>query len=380
MSTKNLERRAFLTLVVLTSAVFFWMVRGYLMPVFWAVVFAVLFRPVFQLTLRWTRGRNSISSLLTTLVVIVVIMVPLGLLVAAVTAQALDLYEGITLGTVDLQAPVVFLEQSIPTLSGLLAEFGIDAARIHAFLESAVVTTSQFMATQALAVGQGLLRFTALFGLMLYFLFFFVRDWEKILSAIVRALPLGGNREQRLFAKFAEVSRATIKGSVVIAVVQGAIGGVLFAIVGLDAALFWGVMMAALSLLPIVGTALVWVPASIMLIAGGAVGKGLVLIIGGVLVIGLVDNVLRPILVGNETKMPDYMVLLSTLGGLTMFGASGVIIGPFVAALFLVLWEMMAEEHAGKRPMPMAAQALIEPGSAAPDAGMTDSVKSNSES
>lgn len=360
MSTKNLERRAFLTLVVLTTAVFFWMVRGYLMPVFWAIVLAVLFRPVFLAYQRWTRGRNSLAALFTTLTVIVVIVVPLSLLVAAVTAQALDLYEGIAQGTVDLRAPVDYLERSIPALSGLLAQYGIDAARIQGFIESAVVTTSQFVATQALAVGQGLLRFTALFGMMLYILFFFVRDWEKILGAIVRALPLGDNREQRLFAKFAEVSRATIKGSVVIAIVQGAVGGVLFAVVGIDAAVFWGVMMAALSLLPVVGTALIWGPAAIMLVAGGAVGKGLVLIGGGVLVIGLVDNVLRPILVGKETKMPDYMVLLSTLGGLTMFGASGVMIGPFVAALFLVLWEMMAEEHVVKRPKPSATPARAE--------------------
>jgi predicted PurR-regulated permease PerM len=190
-----------------------------------------------------------------------------------------------------------------------------------------------------------MLTFTLFFGLMLYFLFFFVRDWEQILDGVVRAVPLGDARERRLFAKFAEVSRATMKGTLVVAAVQGAIGGVLFAIVGIEAAVFWGVVMTVFSLLPAFGAALIWGPAAILLIATGAVWEGIVLIIGGAFVIGLADNFLRPLLVGHETKMPDYLVLLSTLGGLAVFGIAGVVIGPLVAALFLVVWEMLAEEY-----------------------------------
>ena len=350
MRLRTVESRAFLILVLLTTAAFLWIVRAFLMPVFWAVVLAVLFRPVFRHWLRLARGRPSVAAFLTTLTVILVILLPFGLLAAEVTRQALGLYGRVASGEVDLHAPIDFIERSIPILSDFLAEYGIEAEGLRASVENAALTVSQYIATQALTLGQGAFMFTLLFGLMLYFLFFFVRDWERILDAIVRALPLGDERERRLFAKFAEVARATMKGTLVVAAVQGILGGVLFAVLGIEAAVLWGVVMAVFSLVPAIGPTLIWGPAAILLLATGSVGKGIVLIVVGTLVIGLVDNLLRPILVGHETKMPDYLVLLSTLGGLAVFGIAGVVIGPLVAAFFLVVWEMMAEDYAPPPP------------------------------
>src|SRR5690606_26763865 len=180
-------------------------------------------------------------------------------------------------------------------------------------------------------------------------------DAERILDWIIRALPLGDEREMRLFKKFAEVSRATMKGTLVVAIVQGGIGGVLFAIAGINAAVFWGVVMAVASLLPVVGTALIWVPAAIIMFATGAIWEGILIFAGGTILVGMVDNFLRPILVGYDTKMPDYLVLLTTLGGLALFGLAGVVLGPLVGAMFLVVWEMMAEEYATiDTPSPLA--------------------------
>ena len=142
------------------------------------------------------------------------------------------------------------------------------------------------------------------------------------------------------------MSRATIKGTLVVGLVQGALGGVLFWAVGIPAPVFWGVVMTVFSILPAVGAGLVWGPAAIILLALGEIVRGVVLIIVGTVIIGLVDNLLRPILVGRDTQMPDYLVLVSTLGGLAVFGISGFVIGPVVAAFFLVVWEMFAEEHA----------------------------------
>ncbi|NBC18636.1 MAG: AI-2E family transporter [Bacteroidetes bacterium] len=345
MRLLTLESRFFLGLVLLTTGAFLWIVWEFLMPVFWAIVLAILFRPVFRRWLRLVRGRPSAAALLTTLTVILVILVPFALLVTEVTRQALGLYRRIASGEVNLHAPIDFIERSTPAVTDLLASYGIKIDGLRTSIENAAVAASQYIATQALAIGQDMLTFTIFFALMLYFLFFFVRDWERILAGIVRALPLGDERERRLFAKFAEVTRATMKGTLVVAAVQGTIGGVLFAIVGMEAALFWGVAMAVFSFLPVIGAALIWGPAALFLLATGSIWEGIVLIAGGTLVIGLADNVLRPILVGHETKMPDYLVLLSTLGGLTVFGISGIVIGPLVAALFLVVWEMMAEER-----------------------------------
>lgn len=346
MRLLTLESRFFLGLVLLTTGAFLWVVWEFLMPVFWAIVLAVLFRPVFRRWLRLVRGRPSAAALLTTLTVFLVILVPFGLLVAEVTRQAVGLYRRIASGEVNLHAPIDVIERSTPALTDLLASYGIEIEGLRTSIENAAVTASQYIATQALAIGQDMLTFAVFFALMLYFLFFFVRDWERILDGIVRALPLGDERERRLFARFAEVARATMKGTLVVAAVQGMIGGVLFAITGIEAAVFWGVVMAVFSFLPVIGAALVWGPAAILLLATGSIWEGIVLIAGGTLVIGLADNFLRPILVGHETKMPDYLVLLSTLGGLVVFGVSGIVIGPLVAALFLVVWEMMAEERA----------------------------------
>ena len=175
-------------------------------------------------------------------------------------------------------------------------------------------------------------------------LIFFLRDGDNLVEHLIHALPLGDVRERALMKKFAEVSRATVKGTLAIGLVQGFLGGMIFAILGVQGAVFWGCVMVVLSLLPVVGTGLIWAPAAIGMAAAGDYVSAGILVAFGVLVIGLVDNVLRPILVGRDTRMPDWVVLLSTLGGLTMFGASGFVIGPVIAALFLAMWVMFAKE------------------------------------
>jgi predicted PurR-regulated permease PerM len=140
------------------------------------------------------------------------------------------------------------------------------------------------------------------------------------------------------------VSRATIKGTIVIGILQGTLGGLIFWLLGIEAAVFWGAVMVVLSIVPMLGAGLIWVPAAIIMVASGSYIKAAILVVFGVLVIGLVDNLLRPVLVGRDTRMPDYLILLSTLGGLAMFGVSGFIIGPIIAALFLTLWGMFAKE------------------------------------
>lgn len=346
MRLRNLESRVFLSLVMVITVLFLWMVRGFLLPVFWAAVFAVLFRSLFLRLLTALGGRRSLAAALSTLVVVVAVLVPAGLLVTALTQQGLSLYARIASGEINTDAIVQFVERTLPALTRTMTRYGIEIDQVRDSLQAGVGTATQYLVGQALAVGQNALTLTVLFGLMLYLLFFFFRDGDRIVDALVRAIPMGDERERKLFGKIAQVSRATVKGTIVVAAVQGAIGGLLFAVVEIRAALFWGVAMGILSLLPAVGAALVWVPAAIFLLATGSVWKALVLIVGGTLFIGLVDNVLRPILVGRETKMPDYLVLLATLGGLTVFGLAGFVAGPILAALFLVTWQMFADEYA----------------------------------
>jgi predicted PurR-regulated permease PerM len=259
--------------------------------------------------------------------------------------EALNLHDRITSGALDLQAPVRFLKRLTPVATDYLHGFGLDVEAWVQRLSSSAVAVSQFLAASALGIGQDVLRIAALFFLMLYILFFFLRDGSRLVAMLIRVVPLQDMRERELLAKFAEVSRATIKGTLVVGIVQGAMGGILFWALGIPAPVFWGTLMAMFSVLPAVGPGLIWLPAAVILMAMGHIVKGIIVIVAGVLVIGLVDNVLRPVLVGRDTQMPDYLVLLATLGGLAVFGVSGFVIGPVIAAFFLVVWEMFAQEH-----------------------------------
>ena len=341
-----IQNASFLLLVTLTTIAFLYVVADFLMTVFWAAVLATVFFPVQRRYVARFGGRRSLAAIVTLLTIVAVVVLPLALLGVAVSREALQLNEQIKSGTIDLQAPVRFVRRLMPLATDYLARFEVDLEALTQRLSSSALAISGLVASKALGIGQDILRITALFFVMLYILFFFLRDGRQLVDTLIRVLPLGDQRERRLLAKFREVALATIKGTLVVGIVQGAIGGILFWAVGIPAPVFWGAVMTIFSVLPAVGPALVWAPAAIVLLALGSILKAVVLIVGGVVVIGLVDNVLRPILVGRDTQMPDYLVLLATLGGIAVFGISGFVIGPVIAAFFLVVWDMFAQEHA----------------------------------
>jgi predicted PurR-regulated permease PerM len=202
------------------------------------------------------------------------------------------------------------------------------------------------------AVARETLSFFLLLFVMLYATFFFLIDGRETLRKILYYLPLPPEDEERLVARFVSVARATIKGTGVVGVAQGALGGLGFWVAGIEGAALWATVMAVLSILPGVGTALVWVPGVIYLFAIGKSLAATLLTVWCVVVVGTIDNFLRPWLVGKDTKMSDLLVLLSTLGGLTMFGAVGVVIGPIVAALFVTVWEIYGEVYRDVLPEP----------------------------
>ena len=209
-------------------------------------------------------------------------------------------------------------------------------------LSDALKRGSQFIAAQALSIGQGAADFILGLLVMLYLLFFLLREGGELFKRIQDAIPLPREQQRALFSKFTTVIRATIKGSIFVAAVQGALGGLIFWLLGLHAPVLWGFVMGLLALLPAVGAALIWVPAAIYLLATGSVWQGVVLLLFGAFVIGLIDNILRPLLVGKDTKMPDYVVLISTLGGLATFGLNGFVLGPVIAAMFIAAWDIFS--------------------------------------
>lgn len=346
MNDQDVQRIFFGVLLLGVTAAFLWLIQGFLQPIFWAVALGILVYPVHaRLRLR-LKGQDTLAAVASVLLVIVVIVMPIIGVGMAVTTEATALYDSLRAGDIDLSRVEQELRRRLPQLLSLMESVGIDPARLQAQLSSSAVEISQFLATRALNIGQNALRIGLYFVLMLYLLFFFMRDGERMLDAAVRVLPLGDRRERQLMARFAEVSRATIKGTLVVGVVQGAIGGIAFGLLGIRAPVLWGLVMTLLSIVPAVGPALVWLPAAIVLIVNGQLVAGGVLVVVGVLIIGLADNLLRPLLVGRDTRMPDYLILLSTLGGLVAFGLAGVVIGPVIAAFFLTVWEMAGEEFA----------------------------------
>jgi predicted PurR-regulated permease PerM len=196
------------------------------------------------------------------------------------------------------------------------------------------------MATQALGIGLDTFGFVASLGVTVYLAFFLVRDGDKLAQLAEAALPVPPPFKRELAQRFVAVLRATVKGSLLIAGIQGLLGGVAFWVLDVKGALLWAAVMAFLSLLPMIGAGLVWMPVAAYLFVAGALWQGLALVAYGVLVIGLADNLLRPVLVGKDAGMPDYVVMITTLGGLAVFGLNGFIIGPTFAALFIAVWHL----------------------------------------
>lgn len=344
MRKRTIQNGAFLVLLVLVTLAFFRLLLDFFQPLFWASVLAVLFHPVHRKWAVALGNRNSIAALLSLLTIVLLVLIPLFIVGYAVTVETITVYKRIATGDLDVTEPLRWIELKLPELGAALGRYGFDLARMQAAVSGAAVTASQFIATRALSVGQDALRIAALSFVMLYVLFFLLRDGNRILDGIVRALPLGRGRQTQLYSSFANVARGTLKGTLVIGAIQGTLGGVFFLIVGIGAPVLWGALMGIASILPAIGPAIVWLPAALIFLVSGEWLKGIILIVAGLLVIGLVDNFLRPILVGRDTKMPDYLILVSTLGGLTLFGVTGLVLGPVIAGLFLVVWKMFEQE------------------------------------
>lgn len=350
MNDNTAQRLFFALLLVAVTAAFIWLVRGFVQPIFWAVALCIVFFPLHQRIVALLRGRSSLAAAASVVLILLIVVLPLAALGAAVAQEAAGLYDRIRTGDIDVSAAIGWVEQRLPLAVETAESIGIDIERLQSQLSSSAITVSQFVATRALAIGQDTIRIAVYFFLMLYLLYFFMRDGERILDGMVRTLPFGDERERHLLERFAQVSRATIKGTLVVGIVQGSIGGITFAVLGIGAPVLWGVIMAIFSIIPAIGPAIIWLPAAIMLIANGSIVSGIILILVGSVVIGLADNLLRPLLVGRDTRMPDYLILLTTLGGLTAFGISGFVIGPIIAAFFLSVWEMAKEEYAHDDP------------------------------
>jgi predicted PurR-regulated permease PerM len=339
MSTARFRRNFLLLLVIGISLAFFAMIQFFLMTILLAALFTGVAYPVCRRLTRVMRGSQTLAAITTLLLLLTVVIVPLLVVAGAVANEARRVNETILPQLQRMVAEPGELERRLRPLPGfdliephreqILTRTGELIGSAGVFVFNAVSATT--MATVV---------FMFHFVVMLYTMFFFLTDGPRLVRSVTAYLPLEESDKQRMLEQFVSVTRATLKGTVLIGLAQGLMGGLAFWIVGIDGAIFWGTVMTVLSIVPGVGGALVWVPASLILLATGQIWQGLLLAAFCALVVGSVDNLLRPVLVGRDTQMHELMIFFSTLGGLLIFGAMGFILGPILAASFITVWDM----------------------------------------
>jgi predicted PurR-regulated permease PerM len=362
----QLQKGFLLLLVVGITVLFLVMIRAFLVSVILAGVFAGMGRPAFLSLEKRLGGRARLASLLTILGLLLLIVIPLGAFLALVVSQAVEIG--------DSAGP--WIQQQVGRWRELTAWLGAlplvgqlapDQEAVAARVGEGFGRVGTFLIDSVRAATTGTLNVVLQLFVMLYAMYFFLMAGPAILARMLYFTPLGDADERRLIAQFVSVTRATIKGSILVGLLQGALAGAAFFALGVPGAAFWSTVMAVLSVIPVLGSGIVWAPAAIILAATGRLGAGIGLALWGLLIVGTIDNFLRPRLIGRDTKMHDLLVLLSTFGGLAMFGLVGFIIGPIVAALFLTVWEMYGAAFREILPAEGAATGPDEPIATGPE-------------
>ena len=339
-SARRLQKAFLLVLVVAITILFLVMIRRFLVAVILAGVFASMSRTTFLALAERLGGRERIAAVLVVLGLLVLIVVPLGGFFALVLSQASEVVEAAgpwirqQAGRWDVWAARL---EGLPVVGGLLPDQEAIAAGATDFTGRA----GSFLINNVGAATTGTVNVVLQLFIMFYAMYFFLMDGPSILKRIQYYTPLDGEGQQQLVDRFVSVTRATIKGSILVGLIQGALAGSAFFILGIPGAAFWTTVMAVLSVIPVLGSGIIWGPAAVVLISTGRIAAGLGLAVWGVVVVSTIDNFLRPRFIGRDTKMHDLLVLLSTFGGLAMFGLVGVIIGPIIAALFLTAWDLV---------------------------------------
>ena len=350
LNSRSLHDKAFILLLIAVTIAFFAVLFPFQGAVFWGVILAVVFTPLHKKVTQRFPKYPTVAALITLTLCLLLCILPFTFLSMSLAKEAVSVYEHVHSGKINFGAYFQQIYAALPSwVTDTLARFNLnDPKVIQERISGVSVQVSQFVAGKVVAIGQNTVFFLVSFCIMMYLLFFFLRDGKVMVRKIYAAVPLDDMHKQKLGAKFITVVRATVKGNLAVAATQGALGGIIFWILGIDGALLWGVVMAFLSLLPAVGAAIVWAPVAIYFIAIGNTWQGVILAAYGAGIMGMVDNILRPLLVGKDTKMPDYLILISTLGGLSLFGLTGFVVGPLIAALFIAVWDIFAPQaHIG---------------------------------
>ena len=347
MAAKNplVNKLILLLLVLVISAVFLTMIRQFLMAIFMAGLFSAMVSPIHQWLTPRLGGRDNLASALTIVGIVCLVLIPLSLLIGVVVGQAVSVGQSVTPWVesfihqpgvlTDYLEKIPFYDQILPYRDMILAKAG-----------QAVGTISNLLINSLSSMTKMTVKVLFNVVIMLYVMFYFLTMGDLLLGKILYYLPLADHDEERLLHRFTSVAGATMKSTLIIGLLQGGLCGFAFYLAGIQGAVFWGTVMAVMSIIPAFGTAIIWGPALVILaLTGDFTGVIILAVICGA-VAGNLDNVLRPRLVGKDTEMHDLYVLFGTLGGITLFGILGIIIGPIISALFITIWEIYGDAFA----------------------------------
>lgn len=345
--TDDLQQSSFLVVLVVVSLLMAVIVYPFAQPLLWAALAAIMFQPLYRWMLRRLRGRRNPAAVLSLLVIFVLVIGPAAWIGSLVVQQALVLVDTIQKQPPDLAALFDQVYTSLPEIAREAVDRAgwADIGNVQRRIQDLVTESAGMIATQAVWIGSGALSFFLSFGVALYVMFFLLRDGERVGRSILCAVPVQRAIADRLAERFLGIVRATIKGTGVVALVQGALGWIAMMICGVPSALLFGVVMAIFALVPVIGAGGVWLPVGLWLLISGSTWQGIFMLVVGFFVISSADNVLRPILVGRDTGIPDWIILVTTLGGISLVGFSGIVLGPLVAGLFLASWSILREQR-----------------------------------
>lgn len=342
MPSKTAHKIVLLLCVLAISTFFLAMIRQFLMAIFMAGLFAALTTPLYQRLLVFCQDRRPLASLLAIMAVVCLVLLPFAGLIGVVIAQAVTVSESVTPWVqsflrepsllADYRDKIPYYEQLLPYRDVIIEKLGALVGNASTLLIDSLSSMTMMTVNAALMT-----------LIMLYTMFYFLIDGRALLEKILYYLPLEDREEKLLLARFTSVAKATIKGTLIIGILQGGLCGIGFSLADIESPVFWGTLMAVLSIIPGVGTAIIWLPALVILLLQGDITGAIILAVICGLIAGNADNVIRPRLVGKDTQMHDLFVLFGTLGGISMFGIIGIMVGPILAALFVSIWEIYGE-------------------------------------
>lgn len=343
MDLSKIRNLLFIIFFGVTTIGFIYLLKPFFYPIFWAAVIASLFYPVYK-KINSKLKHNNTSSLLTIGLVMIIIIIPVTLMSGLILKESINLYDSLA----NNQGPIVSTVKNVISRvknNPITDKFNIDEQQVAAKLTEVAKTITDFIFTAAKNLTQNSVTFLIMFIIMIYTLFFFLKDGEGMLKRLAHISPLGNKHEIIMYKKFTSTARAALKGTLIVGGIQGFLGALLFYITGIEGALIWGIIMMLFSVVPGFGSYIVWLPAAIIMFVGGNMWQGIVIVVVGTLLISTIDNFIRPILVGKDTQMHPLLILFSTLGGLLFFGISGFIIGPIITAFLMSLWEMYEQYY-----------------------------------